>query len=65
MDGAGFFLVLLLLLVAYFFPTIVARLRGKSNATAIGVLNLLAGWTFIGWVVALVWACTNDAPTKA
>jgi hypothetical protein len=27
---------------------------------AITVLNVLLGWTFIGWVVALVWASTMD-----
>jgi len=27
---------------------------------AIGMLNLLAGWTGLGWVGALVWACTTD-----
>lgn len=44
----------------YFIPLIVADGRGKSNKLAIGMLNLLLGWTMIGWVVALVWACMND-----
>jgi len=30
----------------------------KSNAGAIGWINLLLGWTGIGWIVALVMACT-------
>ena len=34
--------------------------RGHNNTTAIIVLNLLAGWTFVGWIVALVWAFTAD-----
>ena len=42
----------------YFLPTIIG-IR-KRNASAILVLNLLLGWTFIGWVVALVWAMTHD-----
>ena len=42
----------------YFVPAIVGR--NKKNAQAIFMLNLLAGWTFIGWVVAMVWACTKD-----
>ena len=25
-------------------------------------LNILLGWTVIGWVVALVWALTKDNP---
>ena len=47
-------------LAVYFLPTIVAILRKKRNALAIFLLNLFLGWTFIGWVVALVWAATKD-----
>jgi hypothetical protein len=47
-----------LLLILYFLPTIVASNRRHPNTTAIFVLNLLAGWSFIGWVGALVWAFT-------
>ena len=49
-----------LLFAGYFFPTIVAALRRKSNTLAITVLNIFLGWTLIGWVVALVWACTHE-----
>jgi hypothetical protein len=43
----------------YFLPTIVAAKREHHNVTAIFVLDLLLGWTLIGWVCALVWACTQ------
>jgi hypothetical protein len=46
----------------YFLPALVGH--GKRNATAIFLLNLFVGWTFIGWVVALVWAATKDPETK-
>jgi hypothetical protein len=49
----------ILVLTIYFFPAIVGR--KKKNAPAILVLNLFLGWTFIGWVVALVWAVSKDA----
>jgi hypothetical protein len=49
---------LLVSLFLYFLPTYLAR--NKSNFTAILVLNLLAGWTFIGWIVALVWALSSE-----
>ena len=45
----------------YFFPTIVAKQRQKKNDEAIFVLNLLTGWTFVGWVIAVVWAYTKDS----
>lgn len=44
----------------YFVPTWVARNRAHRNATAIFMLNLFLGWTFLGWVVALVWAVKKD-----
>lgn len=42
----------------YFLPTIVGY--GKRNTGAIFALNALLGWTFIGWVVAFIWAVTKD-----
>jgi hypothetical protein len=42
----------------YFIPTWIAW--KKRNLAAIFALNLLLGWTFIGWVVALVWALIKD-----
>jgi len=59
---ALFVLGLLATLVAiYFLPTIVAGVRGHHNRGAIALLNLFLGWTFLGWVAALVWAATNKA----
>lgn len=52
------FAVLLLIVLVYFVPSVVAK--GKKNWRAIFALNLLAGWTFVGWVIALVWALTKE-----
>jgi ABC-type transport system involved in cytochrome c biogenesis permease component len=49
-------------LVLYFVPAFIAAMRGKRNAGAIFALNLLLGWTALGWICALVWALTVDAP---
>ena len=46
------------LLLLYFLPTIIGRHR--SDATKIFIVNLFFGWTFIGWVIALIWACASD-----
>jgi hypothetical protein len=56
----GWFIAFVLLF-PYFLPTIIAILRRKANAGGIFVLNLLLGWTLIGWIGALVWALSSDA----
>ncbi|MFG6139512.1 superinfection immunity protein [Halomonas sp. B23F22_10] len=58
-------LLLLAIVVAlYFLPLIIAAWRNMPNAVAISVLNVVAGWTFVGWVVALVWSCL-DRPERS
>lgn len=49
--GPIFWLVSLFL---YFLPAFLAR--NKPEFTSILILNILAGWTFIGWIIALIWA---------
>ena len=47
-------------LVIYFLPTIVAIIRKNNSTLAIFILNLLLGWSFIAWVIALVWAFSKN-----
>ena len=56
-------LFVVVLSLGYFLPAMVAWTNGRANTSAIFALNLLLGWTLIGWVVALVWAMTN-APAQ-
>jgi hypothetical protein len=49
----------------YFLPSIIAAARSKRDLVSILVLNLLLGWTAVGWVVALVWALKLDSPVAA
>lgn len=55
----------ILVIAAYFLPAIAASCRKHHNALAIFMLNLLLGWTLIGWVIAIVWSCTAVRPSKA
>lgn len=48
----------------YFLPTIIAVHRQHRNTLAIAVLNILAGWTFVGWIGAIVWSLLAK-PTSA
>jgi hypothetical protein len=56
MDAALFGLIILIGLSAYFLPTIVARIRTAKRTVAIFAVNLIFGWTVIGWITALIWA---------
>lgn len=46
---------------AYMAPWIIALVRKKRNATPILIVNLVFGWTMLGWVVCLAWAFSVDA----
>jgi len=48
--------IVLLGFAFYCAPMIVAFARRHNRAKAIGLLNLLAGWSVLGWIAALVWA---------
>jgi hypothetical protein len=62
MEG---FLFSFFIFTIYFLPFLIALIRNHVDSTAIFVLNLFLGWTFFGWVVALVWAVKKfDANSK-
>lgn len=63
-DASGGFL-LIVLIALYFLPALVAATRGHHNTGAITLLNLFLGWTFLGWVIALVWSATAKRASAA
>src|ERR1700685_4814147 len=52
--------MLIVAVLLYFLPTVVALIRGHLSALAIFLLNLFLGWTLIGWIIALIWSCTGN-----
>jgi hypothetical protein len=46
-------------LMIYFLPTSIANWRERKSRRAIFWLNLLLGWTFVGWTIALIWAISE------
>ena len=50
--------VVAILTLGYMLPWAVAATRGKINSGAIFWLNLLLGWTVVGWIIALVMSFT-------
>jgi Superinfection immunity protein len=57
-TGVGFALLfgLAMLVGLYFLPIIIALLRKAGNSGSVIIINVLLGWTFVGWVVALAMA---------
>jgi hypothetical protein len=53
------FAIFAIVIGLYFLPSILAV--NKRNKIAIFALNLLLGWSLIGWAIALIWALCKDA----
>lgn len=58
-------IIILVLALLYFVPTAVAQYRKASNTTTVFLVNLLLGWTAIGWIVALILAFAGDSGEQA
>ncbi|MGH6827586.1 MAG: superinfection immunity protein [Rhizomicrobium sp.] len=43
----------------YCAPTMLAIGQRARSLKGIAALNLLAGWTGVGWIAALVWSCMD------
>ena len=50
--------------VRYLLPWIVALFNTHPAMAGIFILNLLLGWTVIGWIIALIWAVTKPQPPQ-
>lgn len=67
-NAFGAFMASLFFLVApalYMLPTYEGWIRKQPNLTAIALVNILLGWTLVGWVVALVWGVRKPEPVIA
>lgn len=63
-DTTLFWVLLLFACVVYFAPSINAKIRRHPRPAGIVCLNILLGWTLIGWALALVWSYSGPPPTK-
>jgi uncharacterized membrane protein len=49
-------LMLMAVVLIYILPTIIAFGREHPRRQDIAVVNLLLGWTLIGWIAVFLWA---------
>ena len=64
MEVFSAIILLILLVVGYFIPWIVAKYRDHPQEGSIFLLNLFLGWTFLGWVIAAVWSASTFTASK-
>jgi hypothetical protein len=50
------YLVVVVVSLVYFVPTVIAGRRRHVHLLPIFVVNLVLGWTLFAWVGCLVWA---------
>jgi len=50
--------LLVLMALLYFLPTLIGH--NKRAAGMIFLVNLLTGWTIVGWFATLIWACVAE-----
>jgi hypothetical protein len=58
-TGLGMFgglFLLGLILAFYFLPAIIAAKRETKHEGMIFLINIVFGWTVLGWIAALIWA---------
>jgi Superinfection immunity protein len=60
-EGLGIGLFLMILFIPYWTPTIIAFVREHPSRGGILALNFFFGWTFVGWVVSLTWALSDNS----
>ena len=61
LGSIGAFLLMILIPIAFCcLPIIIAVVRKHSNMTPIILVAIFFSWTIVGWVIALIWAFTDN-----
>ena len=43
-----------------FIPVVIAYIRKHNNILCITILTVFLGWTFFGWLAAVLWSLNSD-----
>lgn len=67
MELIEFLAYLMLTLGFYLLPSLIAAFRNHTSGGGILVINVLLGWTILGWIIALAWSVSgfHPPPTKS
>lgn len=56
--------IIIFALFIYLLPSLIAISGHRRQAFAIFIVNFFLGWSFLGWLGALIWAAVNDKSEK-
>ena len=56
-------IIIIVSLIVYFAPSIIAVHRKCVRTTAIVLVNLFLGWSLMGWFGAMIWAFVDEVKT--
>lgn len=52
-------------LALYFLPLIIAAARKHNQILPITLITIFLGWTFLGWLVAIIWSLSPDVQSSS
>lgn len=58
-NSGGLNVAIIVLVIGYFIPTVIAFLRKHKDAPAIAAVNIFLGWSVVGWFIAFIWALSD------
>lgn len=62
LDPEPFFAMIAILIMGFIYVIPIMVAWNKRQLGSIAALDLLLGWTLVGWVVALCWALMDSPP---
>jgi hypothetical protein len=61
MHGAILGFTIIASLCLYFLPTIIAISRSGKRRAAVFAVNLIVGWTVVGWIATAMWVAEQQS----
>ena len=55
-DNTIIVILVILIVAIYMLPTLIAYGRDHPRRSLIGLVNIVFGWTLLGWLAVFVWA---------
>ena len=56
--------IIIITALIYFIPTVVCLIRKHTYKFYVICLNIILGWTLIGWIASLIWSFIDNKKTE-